>query len=225
MDQTHSFFQAIQNGEQADVAARLTANPALATARNANGVSAVLWAFYTGESEIADRLIAQAGPLDIFEAAAAGRTADVTHLLAADPNLVNAVSPDGFSPLGLAAFFGRPEVAALLLGRGATVNQVSQNRMQVMPLHSAVAARHLEISEVLLAAGAAVNAVQADDFTPLQEAAQNGDLAMAHLLLRYGADPQARKSDNQTALDVALEHHQTDLVALLAPLTSAASAP
>ncbi|HUS14282.1 MAG TPA: ankyrin repeat domain-containing protein, partial [Chloroflexia bacterium] len=139
MDGTQDYFRAIQTGDQAAVSACLAADPTLARARNGQGISAILWAYYNGEPQIAQHLMAQAGSLDVFEAAAAGRTEDVRRLLAAVPDLVNAVSADGFAPLGLAIFFGHPDTARLLLDRGAAVNQISQNRMQVMPLHSAVA--------------------------------------------------------------------------------------
>ena len=46
----------------------------------------------------------------------------------------------------------------------------------LMPLHSAVANRNVAIARMLVEHGADVNAAQQDDFTPLMEAAQNGDL-------------------------------------------------
>ncbi|MFC3918361.1 ankyrin repeat domain-containing protein [Deinococcus metalli] len=79
---------------------------------------------------------------------------------------MNAVSPDGFTPLGLASFFGRAEAAQVLLEAGADVHAVSRNPMQVQPLHSAVAGNHEALARVLVAAGADVNAEQADGFTP-----------------------------------------------------------
>lgn len=218
MDPTDVLFEAIKHGDMAQVEALLAADADLARARTGDGVSAVLLALYYDQTAIAERLIAQAGPLNIFEAAAAGRAAEAGELLAADPALANAVAPDGFSPLGLAAFFGRPDVAALLVAHGAAVNKASENRMRVMPLHSAVASRQREITALLLEHGADVNAAQADDFTPLHEAAQNGDLDLAQLLLRYGADAQARKADGQSALDLARAYQHPDVVALLEPL-------
>jgi len=44
----------------------------------------------------------------------------LTELLAEDPELVDAMSGDGFTPLHLAAFFGQADAVRLLLARGAT---------------------------------------------------------------------------------------------------------
>ncbi len=204
-----AFFRAIRAGDRAQVERALAAQPALIAARDPQGVSAPLVALYHGEPVIA-ALLAEAGaPLDVFDAAALGRVERLSALLAADPTLAHAVAADGFSPLGLAAFFGQAEAAHRLLEAGADPNRASQNAMRVAPLHSAVAAQQLAISEDLLQHGADVNAAQADDFTPLHEAAQNGQLTMIELLLAHGADPTARKSDGQTPLDVAEAHGQT----------------
>ncbi|HEX2350157.1 MAG TPA: ankyrin repeat domain-containing protein [Ktedonobacterales bacterium] len=210
-----AFFRAIRAGDRAQVERSLAAQPALSAARDAQGVSAPLVALYHGEPAIATLLAEAGAPLDVFEAAALGRVERLGALLAADPALAHAVAPDGFSPLGLAAFFGQAEAAHRLLEAGADPNRASQNAMRVAPLHSAVAAQRLAISEELLRHGADVNAAQADDFTPLHEAAQNGQLAMIELLLAHGADPTARKSDGQTPLDVAEAHGQTAAAELL----------
>jgi ankyrin repeat protein len=98
---------------------------------------------------------------------------------------------------------------------GAEVNSPSKNNMRVMPLHSAVARRNMEITRLLLAAGAEVNAIQADDFSPLLEAAQNGQLEMVKLLIEYGADPQQTNKDGKNALQIAGEHQHSDIVQYL----------
>jgi ankyrin repeat protein len=136
--------------------------------------------------------------LDIFEAAAMGRTDVLRAELDRNPGLAVAFAPDGFTALGLACFFGHREAVKLLLDRGAQVNDASRNRMRVAPLHSALAGSDSAIADLLLAAGADVNAVQADGYTPLHEAAQNGDHAMVERLVGAGADPQARLDDGST---------------------------
>lgn len=202
-DVRDTLFQAIERGDKETVASLLAAQPALVSARNADGVSATLYSLYYREPEIAESLANSGAEMTVFEASALGRAETLRELLASDSAQGNAVSPDGFTPLGLAAFFGQPETARMLLEHGADPNIVSRNAMRVAPLHSAVAAQRLDIAEELLRHGADVNAAQADDFTPLHEAAQNGQVAMIDLLLRHGADLHARKSDGQTPLDVA----------------------
>jgi hypothetical protein len=214
-DARDEFFQAIAAGKREQVERLLAAQPALASARNASGVSATLFSLYYREPEIAELLATAGASLTVFESAALGRVESLREALAADPAQVNAFTADGFTPLGLAAFFGHADAARTLLDHDADPNIASQNAMRVAPLHSAVAAQRLDISAELLRRGAEVNAVQADDFTPLHEAAQNGQVAMIELLLAHGADLTARKSDGQTPLDVAEAHGQAEAAALL----------
>jgi uncharacterized protein len=66
------------------------------------------------------------------------------------------------------------------------------------------------VSKLLVERGADVNATQAQGFTPLHAAAQNGDSDLAAVLLAAGADKDARLDDGRTAADVALEAgHET----------------
>ena len=88
--------------------------------------------------------------------------------------------------------------------------------MRVMPLHSAIANRRIEITRRLLEHGADVNAMQADDFTPLHEAAQNGLLDVTQWLLERGVKVNPRLSSNgKTPLALTLEHNHEDVAELL----------
>src|SRR5919201_2887491 len=153
-------------------------------------MSEVLQAVYRGDTAEAERLAA-GRDLDVFEAAALGRTDRVGELLDSDPSLANAWAEDGFQPLGLASFFGHAEAARLLVERGAEVNSASRNQMKVMPLHSAAAASdpdtRYEIAKLLLEHGADPNARQQDDYTPLMAADQVGDARLRELLVEHGA--------------------------------------
>lgn len=60
-----------------------------------------------------------------------------------------------------------------------------------LPLSEAAIAKKLDIAELLLTKGAAVNDKDAPGTTALHWACDNDDLAMADLLLRHGADPNA----------------------------------
>lgn len=213
-----TFLEAIRRGEQDEVARLLATRPALADAQSEDGVSATLYALYHQQPEVAERIAdakSSHTPLSIFEAAALGRAPAVREALDADPTLGNAFAPDGFTPLGLAAFFSRLDVVTLLLDRGADPNAASRNAMHVAPLHSAVAAKHIGIAAALLAHGADANAVQADEYTPLHEAAHNGQVEMIGLLLRHGASPQATLRDGQTPLDSARAAGRTEAMAML----------
>src|SRR5205823_1120514 len=116
--------------------------PSAASAKDDQGLSAVLQAQYRGRSDMVAVLRPAVEDLDVFEASALGETDRVRAVVGADPGLVRGWSPDGFTPLHLAVFFGHLETARELLQRGADLTAVSRNAMTVMPLHSAAAGRN-----------------------------------------------------------------------------------
>jgi len=180
-------------------------------------LSPIMDALYHGRGDEAQRLLEQAGAdsLTIHEAAAMGIVPQIEALLSRDPDSVNSWAPDGFQPLGLAAFFGRREAAALLLARGGDVNTASRNNQKVMALHAALAGPAPDIAESLIAAGADINAVQQDGVTPLMEAAAIGQAELVRLLLDRGADPSARDGKDRVAADFARTAGHQAIVELL----------
>lgn len=207
MTNSAEFFGAIGIGDVARVEALLATDPALASATNEAGISAVLWAAYHGQAGTLKRLLAAGVDLNVFEAAAVGDLARLRTLLHKDPALARAHSVDGFSALGLAAFFGHPEVLSALLAAGANPDAASLNPMRVTPLHSAVAHRNPDVSlrmaELLLGAGADPNVQQHGGWTPLHQAAAHGQGELVELLLAHGADIRTRSEDGQSAEEKA----------------------
>ena len=180
---------AVAAGETERVSALLAEDSSLAMARGDDGVSAVLLARYRFDRPTMDVLLAADPDLDLFEASAVGRVDRVRVAIDDDRESVRRLSPDGYTALHLAAFFGKPEIARMLLDAGASVDTYTTNDFANQPLHAAAAGRHLEVCRVLLAAGAEVNATQHGGYTPLHEAAQHGDVEMVELFLSAGADP------------------------------------
>lgn len=215
------FLDAVKAGDVAAVRALLDADPNLITARDGVGNSAVLLAIYYGKESVKGLLLETGVELDIFEAAATGKVDRVAVLLArpgglaADPGLAKTYAPDGFTPLGLAAFFGQREVVELLLQQGADVNAVSRNVSGYTALTGAVAGGHREIVATLLAHGARADHRYGPGYTPLHEAAASGKLEIARLLLDHGADPNAHTDDGKTPLALAVEKKQEKTDALL----------
>jgi len=197
------FLAAIDADDAAAVERLLAAEPGLAGARGEDGVSAILRALYRRREGALAALVLAAPALDLFEAAALGETARVEEILAGDPSLAGARSPDGFTALHLAAFFDRGPAAERLIEKGADVDAAAANPSRVAPLHSAATGRSSAVVGLLLAAGADPNARQAGGFVPLHSAASNGDLPSIELLLSHGADRDAKADDGRTALDVA----------------------
>lgn len=179
------------------------------------GLSPIMNALYHRQTDVVNELLASGVELNVHEAAATGQTERLRELIAADASLVNAHADDGFTPLGLAIFFGHPETVNALIEAGADVNLASRESMKVTPLASASAAGQLEIARTLIAHGANVNARATGDFTPLHEAAASGRMEFAKLLLDHGADVNAKTSEDKTPLDYARQHNREEMVQLL----------
>ncbi len=208
MSRVKEFFEAIGKGDTATLKALLDAEPALATARNEQGLSAILAAVYNQRHEIRDLLLARGIPLELHEAAGTGQLDRVKQLVEKDPSLAKSYSPDGFPILGLAAVFGQRSVAEYLLEKGADVNAVAKNAAGYTALTGAVASGHQDLAAWLVSKGANVNHRYASGFSPLMTAAANGHLEIAQMLLDHGADPAARTDDGKTALRFAEERGQ-----------------
>jgi ankyrin repeat protein len=213
------FLNAVSRGDLERMEELLSLDPKLAASADKNGTSAILLAVYHRQlaaAEALQRALQLAGiELNIFEAAALGRTERAAALVQADPALIDAYAPDGFYPLGLAIFFGHPEAARWLIEHGADVKMAARNPTMVQPLHAAASARQLEAAALLVERGADVNAKQQKGFTPLHAAAGNGDIEFARLLLAHGARKDTPCDSGKTPLDYAREHGREEMVELL----------
>jgi ankyrin repeat protein len=209
-----SFFDAIKQGDREAVERQLAADPGLIHARE-DGLSPILAAAYHGHPAIASFLADKTVVLTVFEAAATGKINNILRLLARDPQLVNAYAVDGFQALGLACFFGHLDVAEYLVKAGASINAPSRNGLSAAPIHSAAAAGHEKIVDMLLKNGADPNVREQGGYMPLHAAAQNGDLAVIRTLIYGGADMLARGDNGKTPLDLALEAGHMEAAKLL----------
>src|SRR5919106_1287107 len=156
-------------------------------------MSDLLAAIYRGDRDEAERLAA-GKELNVFEAAALGRTERLRELLDEDPTLVNAYGDDGFHPVGLASFFGHVAAARLLFERGADANQLARNEhIQTAAIHAAAASEgkdestRYELVKLALDHGADPNLPQGGGFRAIDAARQNGDTRVEQLLLEHGA--------------------------------------
>jgi ankyrin repeat protein len=202
-----SIFETISAGDEDALRELLDLRPELAGERNAEGLSPVLHALYDGRGELVDVLLEANPALDLFDAAAVGRTRGLEELLDAEPELARAWSPDGFTALHYAAFFGQEEAARILVERGAETGLVARHAsIHVTPLHSAASGGHPGIVKLLLEHGADPNAAQDGGFTPLHSAAQNDDRESVEALLEAGADPALGTDDGRKPADLAGEH-------------------
>lgn len=178
-------------------------------------VSEILQAKYRGNNTRVDELLKSGPPLTIFEAAATGQTMRVRELIFANPTLLNAYAPDGFHPLGLAAFFGNKDTVVALLEAGANVNQQSREAMKVSALHSSIAARRSDIAQLLLTKGANPNLPGQGGVTVFHEVAGTGQVDIAEMVLKHGGDVNAADDSGKTPLGYAVANNKDAMRAWL----------
>jgi ankyrin repeat protein len=167
----------ITNADLAGLDALLTENPSLAKSHTSHHVSPLMLSCYYKKPEVTALLLKY---LDFY-------------------------AEDGFTPLGLACYFGQYEIARYLVLKGADVNLPSNNGFRVYPLHSAVAGNYTQIARMLIENNAQVNVKQQAGATALHSAAQNGNIDLLILLLEHGADVNIRMEGGKLPADLARE--------------------
>lgn len=211
----NELIDAAKAGDGARVRAILDRTPSSAAVRGEGGESALMAALYNGHrdlaNEIADAQVAAGDSLDVFAAAALGRSSELEHALA-DAAAATAYSYDGWTALHLAAFFGQLDAAARLLEAGGRLAAVSRNPLANTPLHAAVAGRRADVSVFLIERGADVNATDSGGHTPLHIAAEDGQLPVVEALLSRNADPHAVDAEDKTPLSRAAARNHTEVV-------------
>ncbi len=204
---------AVKSGDVETVTSMVTQRPELATHRTDDGVSIFMLSMYHGHSAVADALCEAIAQLDVFESAARGDVDGVRAWLDEGETSVDAVSPDGFTLLALAAFFGAAEVVDLLIERGADARAASTHAMGVGPLHASIARGDFAITRKLLAAGADPTTPQAAGVTPVHGAASRGDRELVELLIEHGATLDVTMDDGSSPGDIARARGHEDLAA------------
>ena len=178
----------MENNQVHEVIALLSKKPELANQTTSHQISPVLLASYYQKPELAKKIGDFVSEANNFDACAMGNFNVVNALISNDPCLISAYSVDGFTPLGLACYFGHEDIAKFLVSKGAEVNVPSKNGFNVFPIHSAVAANNFNITKMLLANGAYPNVCQKSGVAPLHSAAQLGNIELIILLLEHGRE-------------------------------------
>jgi len=150
----------------------------------------LLEALHRGDDETVAQLLAKQPQLNVFEAAALGKSDRLRAILAEEPASANAYGDDGFQPLPLACFYGHVEAARILLEHGADPNTLSRNEhIQTNALHAAAASENkgpdvrYELCKLLLDNGADPSIPQGGgEFRAIDAARQSGDERLEQLL-------------------------------------------
>ena len=214
-------LKAARAGDIERVKTLLKADPRLLVARDPMGNTALIIAVNSGHDALADLLYDAGVAPGLHEAAAIGDSARVLEALDQHPGQLDTYSPEGFTPLALAAHFGHLEVMRLLIERGADVNRVATHRIGVTPLHAALFGRQVEAARLLVERGANVTharggtGLKRAGWTPLHYAAGMGFSALVQPLLDRGADPSRPDEEGKSPLDVAIEANHHDIAEVL----------
>jgi ankyrin repeat protein len=175
-----------------------------------------------------------------FKAIQDGNKDKVASLLHKNPNLILTKDKDNLSPLMVALYNQKPEIAALFLERLAAlsifeaaatgkmihlisnlarapelVNAYAEDGFQ--PLGLAAYFGHVEAVEYLIKAGAEINSPSKNSLgvTPLQSAVAGCHYEITSLLLEAGADPNVREGSGHTPLHVAAQCGDVRIIRLL----------
>ncbi len=216
MGDEEELLAAVRANDAVSVRTVLGRNPFIARAKTPNGTMVLTAAYQGAEAALAALLErVQEDELNVYEASALGRPARLKTILGQSRLKVNQPNPEGFTPLGLAAFFGHADAVKVLLDYGATADLKDQSRFGNTALDAAVASNHADVVRVLLAAGAPVNVRDASGYTPLHKAAGNGNVEIARMLVERGADVAATRDGGATPLADALAQGHADVAELL----------
>lgn len=177
---------------------------------------------------------------NFFKAIEEGNKERVEALLHKDPNLILTKDKDNLSPLMVAMYSHKPEIASLFLERVAAlsiheaaatgrmshlisnlarepelVNAYAEDGFQ--PLGLAAYFGQQEAVEYLVKAGAEINSPSKNSLgtTPLQLAVTGCHHEITNLLLRAGADPNIKDSNGSTPIHVAAQCGDVRIARLL----------
>jgi len=194
-----------------NVIALIASNPEVLEATDENGSSGFMLIAYSGLEPILHKAIELKQSYSFHEAIVAGKEIIILEYINEDGSLTNSYSRDGFTPLSLAAFFDKTEIAILLLEKGANPNLQATNPSKVNALHSAVAKENLELCEKLIDFGVNVNAAQMQNVTALHSAAHRGNLKIVQLLVENGAKTERTMDNGDTAFTIAKRDGHQDV--------------
>jgi uncharacterized protein len=231
---------AARRGDRVAVLAALDGG-ADARAASSDGTTALHWAIYHDDADLAARLIDAGtnvnaandyGSTPLTEAATAGNTAIVERLLKAGVD-ANARGKDDTTPLMLAARGNNVDVGRLLIEHGADVNAKEAWRGQTALIWAA-AQRQPAMVKLLVEHGADPNArSNTNDWdrqvsgerrrlyrpfgglTALMYAAREGCVDCARALVEGGADPDLSGYRNVTPLIMAIDNLHFDTASYL----------
>ena len=157
-------------------------------------------------------LCAQEKAKSIYDIARSGTVAEVKELMKQNPDIINQINENGFSPLILACYRGNTEVAKYLIDHVKDVNYKSR---QGTALSGLSVKYNKDLVTYLLNKNADPNIADETGSTPLFWAVKFGNKELAELLLKNKADKSIKDSQGMTPFEYALQTNNKDIINLL----------
>ena len=213
--------KAALDGNLETIQTLLAGDPALANAKDEQGLTPLLYAVLRGHRNVVELLLDKGADVNVQDnggyspvhfASIRGNKEMLQFLISkgADLDRKNGM---GATALHDMAIQGNKAIITLLVESGADF--MIQNPSGQTPLHLAANHGRKEIVELLLQKGADINQRGGGGDTPLHGAAWKGDTPTVEFLIASDADIDAKNDDGDTPLDNAQRRGHEDIVALL----------
>jgi uncharacterized protein len=174
-----TIFDLIDAGDVDGLRSLLAQEPEQAALHDEQGLTALMRAAYRG-GDVFVAVRDTNPPLEPFDRIMVGESEGLP--------APNARTPDGFTPLHMAAFAHNAEAARKLLEAGADANVVATASFaRVTPLGTCAFAGANDVARLLLEHGADTELTGDGDATPLRVAEANGNDELRELLIAHGA--------------------------------------
>ena len=183
-----TIFELIDKADANGIRELLAADPAVRDARNGEGLSPLVHAAYGGAGPAFAAILEAGEPVDPWDRLVAGYADDLP--------APEAWSPDGFTPLHLAAFVDNVPAASALLAGGADPNALATASFaRVTPLGTCAFSGALGVAGLLLEHGADPHIAEDGVYTVQVEAIARGNQELARLI--EAAAPAAARRRRQ----------------------------
>lgn len=148
----------------------------------------------------------------VFDVARSGTVSEIKELMIQNPDIINQINENGFSPLILACYRGNTEVANFLIDNLKDLNYKSQEGTALAGLSIRY---NKALVEHLLKKNADPNISDSTGTTPLFWAVKSGNKELVELLLKYKADKKLKDSMGLSPFEYALKTDNKEIINLL----------